>query len=49
MMTPITLILGQLIVLGAGILIGLKLKKITQEQENKRLVRIPVTNGRKRS
>lgn len=46
-MTPITLILGQAIVLGIGVLIGLKIKKIVQEQENKRLVRIPVPNNKR--
>lgn len=47
-MTPITLILGQAIVLGAGVLIGLKIKQIIQEQENKRLVRIPVPKEKNR-
>lgn len=47
-MTPVTLILGQAIVLGVGVLIGLKIKKLVQEQENKRLVRIPVSGQKKR-
>jgi|GEM_PF-3834093 hypothetical protein len=47
-MTPIAIIIGQALVLGIGVHIGLKIKKIVQDQENKRLVRIPVPTDKKR-